>query len=92
MCVAALAQAQVGPSSASSSRLLHPTVNRAHSVTLVALESHTTVAGWQSSVEGQRMMRVDMKGEDGNIPDYSAVDLDELAMGIVDMAMSRSVL
>ena len=38
------------------------------------------------------MMRVDMKGEDGNIPDYSAVDLDELAMGIVDMAMNRSVL
>ena len=38
------------------------------------------------------MMRVDMKGKLGNIPDYSAVDLDELAMGIVDMAMSRSVL
>ena len=38
------------------------------------------------------MIRVDMKGEDRNIPEYSAVDLDELAKGIVDMAMNRSVL
>ena len=58
----------------------------------VVLESHTTVVGWQSSVAGQRMMRVGMKGKLGNIPDYSAVDPDELAMGIVDMAMNRSVL
>ena len=85
-------QGRLGQPSASSSRLLHPTVNRAHSVILVVLESHTTVVDWQSNVGGQRMIRVDMKGEDRNIPEYSAVDLDELAKGIVDMAMNRSVL
>ena len=38
------------------------------------------------------MMCLDIEGELGNIADYSAIDLDEVAMGIVDMVMNGSAL
>ena len=38
------------------------------------------------------MMCLDIEGELGNIPDYSAIDLDELVVRIVDMVMNGSAL
>ena len=56
------------------------------------LRSTIALVGWQSSLAARRMMCLDIEGELGNIPDYSAIDLDELAMGIVDMVMNGSAL
>ena len=50
------------------------------------------LVGWQSSLAARRMMCLDIEGELGNIADHSAIDLDELAMGIVDMVMNGSAL
>ena len=54
------------------------------------IDSHTKVVDWQSNLEVQREMRQGIKNELRTKHDYSAVDLDELAKRIVDMAMNRS--
>ncbi len=54
------------------------------------IESHMKVVDWQSNQEVHREMRRDIKDELRNSPDYSGIDLDDLARRLVEMAMNRN--